>query len=85
MAHHKAALKHIRQTKKRTERNRFFKSTMRTYIKKVRKFLAEDKKEEAIQLLPKTYSIIDRCASKGVIHKNTAARYKARLTAAINK
>lgn len=79
MAHHKAALKSIRQTTRQTERNRFFKTTMRTYIKRVRNLLDEKKVEEAQQLLPKTYSVIDRCVTKKIIHKNTAARYKSGL------
>jgi len=85
MAHHKAALKSIRQTEKRTGRNRYFKSTMRTYIKRLRKLVEENNMEEARQMLPKTCSLIDRCVSKGVIHRNTANRYKARLTVGVNK
>ncbi len=85
MAHHKAALKSIRQDKKRRARNRYFKKTMRTFIKKVRNAVKEGKIEEATSLLPKTYSIIDKCAVKKIIHKNTAARYKSRLMAFVNK
>lgn len=85
MAHHKAALKSIRQTKIRSEHNRFFKSTMRTYIKRTRKLIEMNNLEEARTLMPKTHSIIDRCASKGIIHRNTANRYKARLSAGLNR
>ncbi len=85
MAHHKAALKSIRQDKKRRARNRYFKSTMRTFIKKIRKAVKEGKIEEAEKLLPKTYSIIDKCVVKKVIHKNAGARYKSRITAFVNK
>jgi len=85
MAHHKAALKSIRQTVVRTERNRYFKSTMRTYIKRLRKLLDENKVQEAQQLLPTALAVIDRSVSKGVVHKNTAARYKSRLTMHLNK
>ena len=79
MAHHKAALKSIRQDQRRTERNRYFKTTMRTSVKQVRNLLAENKVDEAKELLPKTFSTIDKCVTKRIIHKNTAARYKSRL------
>ncbi len=85
MAHHKAALKSIRQDKKRRARNRYFKSTMRTYIKRVRNAIKEGKIEDAEKLLPKTYSIIDKCVVKKVIHKNAGARYKSRIVALVNK
>jgi small subunit ribosomal protein S20 len=58
---------------------------MRTQVKKMRKLL-DSKDVQAVQsALPETYSIIDRAAKWGVIKKNTAARYKSRLTARINK
>jgi len=85
MAHHKAALKSIKQDVNRTMQNRHFKTTMRSTIKKLRLQLEGNKSAEAREQLPATYSIIDRCASKGVIHKNAANRYKARLTAALAK
>jgi small subunit ribosomal protein S20 len=85
MAHHKAALKSIRQDQRRTERNRYFKTTMRTSVKQVRNLLAENKVDEAKELLPKTFSTIDKCVTKRIIHKNTAARYKSRLTTAVTE
>ncbi len=85
MAHHKAALKSIRQDSQRTLRNRYHQTTMRTAIKKVRRLLDENKMDEARQLLPKTYAVIDRCVTKGIIHHNTADRYKSRLTVASAK
>lgn len=85
MAHHKAAMKSIRQTKKRAVQNRFFKTTMRTQIKKIRGLFEENKIEEARLLLPKVYSVIDRSVVKGVIHRNTANRFKSRLTGGIER
>jgi small subunit ribosomal protein S20 len=85
MAHHKSALKSIRQDQHRTLRNRYHKTTMRTAIKKVRRLLDENKLDEVKQLLPQTYAVIDRCVTKGVIHHNTADRYKSRLTLASAK
>ena len=83
MAHHKAALKSIRQDQRRTERNRYFKTSMRTSVKQIRNLLAENKVDEAKEQLPKTFSTIDKCVTKKILHKNTAARYKSRLTTAI--
>jgi small subunit ribosomal protein S20 len=85
MAHHKSALKSIRQDARRTERNRYFKTTMRTHIKQIRNFLADNQVDEAKELLPKTCGVIDKCVTKRIIHKNTAARYKSGLANAIAK
>lgn len=81
MANHVSALKRDRQTERRTEVNRLRKSRMRTQVKKMRKLL-EGKDVNAIQAaMPETFSIIDRAAKWGVIKKNTASRYKSRLSA----
>lgn len=80
MANIKSAVKRIRQTETRNLRNRQHRSQMRTMIKKFRALLEEGKADEARQLLPQVYSIIDKKARKGIIHRNTAARYKSRLT-----
>ena len=84
MAHHKSALKSIRQTKPRTERNRRVKSTMRTAIKKFRLLVEENKLDQARELLPRTFSVIDKSVTKGVLHRNAADRYKSRLTLGLN-
>jgi small subunit ribosomal protein S20 len=75
MANIKSAEKRIRQTAKRTLRNRAARTTLRSAIKRYRS--AEGKAKSTA--LPSTYSQIDRALSKGVIHKNAAARYKSRL------
>jgi len=75
MANIKSAEKRIRQTAKRTQRNRAARTALRTAIKKYR---TEEKSGRA-KALPATYSEIDRALKKGVIHKNAAARYKSRL------
>ena len=80
MANIKSAVKRIRQNRTRNLRNRQHRSQMRTMIKSFRALLAEGKAEEARELLPKVCSIIDKKASKGLIHRNKAARYKSRLT-----
>lgn len=80
MANHKSALKRVRQNAKRNEINRANRSKLRTQIKKLRAAIAGHDKAGSGDLLSPTVSLIDKAASKGVIHRNTAARYKSRLT-----
>ena len=80
MANHKSAEKRIRQNEKRRVINRGSRSAMRTEIKKLRTALTLGDADRAQQLLPAVVSIIDRSVQKGVLHRNTAARYKSRLT-----
>jgi small subunit ribosomal protein S20 len=76
MAHHKSALKRIRQNDKRRLQNRYYKKSARTAIKNLR-----DLKDpaEANTFLPKVVSMIDRLARRGNIHKNKAANLKSGL------
>lgn len=85
MANTKSAEKRIRQSEKQRMRNRQARSEMRTEIKKFRSLLSEEKYDEARGLLPAVYGIIDRTVKKGIIHRNTAARYKSRLTQHLNQ
>ena len=85
MANHKSAEKRNRQRIKRRERNLLHLSTMRTYIKRVRKALAAEDIEAAKESLPLAIQAIDKARSKGVIHLNTASRYVSRLTLAMNE
>ena len=79
MANTYSALKRVRQAERRTEFNRKNKSRLRHQIRAMRRaILAKDAKAVA-ELLPKTFSIIDRSAKSGIIKKNTAARYKSNL------
>lgn len=75
----KSVLKRIRQTERRTAVNRVNRSRVRTQIKKLRRALESGKAEEARALLQPTLSLIDRSIQKGVLHRNTANRYKSRL------
>jgi small subunit ribosomal protein S20 len=79
MANHVSALKRIRVTRRRTIINRMRKSRMRHQIRALRRLLDQSNVSAAEELLPKTFSIIDRAAKWGIIHTNTADRYKARL------
>ena len=84
MPNHKSAEKRVRQNIKRNAINRNNKSALRTQIKKLRAALAAGDKNQSQELLMPTISTIDKAVNKGVLHKNTAARYKARLTAHVN-
>ncbi|HEK85029.1 MAG: 30S ribosomal protein S20 [Candidatus Saccharicenans sp.] len=77
---HKSAIKQHRRSLRRRAINQRNKSLMKTYIKKVRAAIEEGKREEALQLLPRTFKAIDKTVAKGAIHKNTGSRYKSRLT-----
>jgi small subunit ribosomal protein S20 len=80
MANHKSAEKRVRQTEKRNATNRSNRSRVRTQIKKLRSAIAGADKGQSTELLNPTVSVIDKAVNKGLIHKNTAARYKSRLT-----
>ncbi len=79
-----SAKKRMRQNVERRLRNRSAISRMRTAVKALRKLVEEKKLDEARQKLPSVYAVIDRTARNGVIHRNTAARYKSRLTTLLN-
>ena len=85
MANHPSAEKRNRQRIKRTLRNRAVTSSVRTYIKRVRTAIEHKKKEEAKKALVVAVKAIDRAASKGVLHRKTASRTVARLSAAVHK
>ncbi|HTD21736.1 MAG TPA: 30S ribosomal protein S20 [Terriglobales bacterium] len=85
MANHFSALKRARQTEKRTAHNRANSSTLRTQIRGLREVLAGKDKAAAETKFRETVALIDKAIQKGVIHKNTAARYKSRLSARLKK
>ena len=69
-------LKRVRQSLKRNQRNKHYKSVLKTAIKKV---MNAENKEEASTALPSSLSVIDKTSRKGIIHKNKAANQKSRL------
>lgn len=79
MASHAAALKAHRQNVKRREQNRAFRSKLRTALKDIRSALSANDMARVKDKWRTTVSLIDKMASKGVIHDNAAARYKSRL------
>ncbi|HVR28159.1 MAG TPA: 30S ribosomal protein S20 [Thermoanaerobaculia bacterium] len=80
MARNTSAEKRNRQNEVRRERNRGYRSRMRSGIKKLRGLVESGDTEAARASLPQTLGLIERTAQKGVIHQNTADRYKSRLT-----
>jgi small subunit ribosomal protein S20 len=80
MANTVTALKRVRITDRRTAANRARRSRIKGAIKIMRKHLADKNVSEATKQLPLVFSIVDRGAKWGVLKKNTAARYKSRLT-----
>jgi small subunit ribosomal protein S20 len=79
MANTYSALKRVRTADRRTEFNRKNKTRLRHAIREMRRVLTGKDPKAAVELLPKTFSIIDRSAKNGIIKKNTAARYKSKL------
>ncbi|MGH9630935.1 MAG: 30S ribosomal protein S20, partial [Bryobacteraceae bacterium] len=77
---HVSALKRVRQTEHKTLVNRLRKTRLRHQIRAMRRLLESKDAAAAQAALPKTYSLVDRAAKWGIIKKNTAARYKSRLT-----
>ncbi len=85
MANIKSAKKRILVTETRTMRNKAIKSKVKTMIKKVEAAVAANDKAAADAALQVAISEISKAATKGVYHKNTAARKISRLTIAVNK
>lgn len=84
MANHKSALKRIRQNEARNLRNRHHRSTLKTFIKKVREAVARNDRDEARTALAQAIPVIDKAATKGIIHKANASRNISRLTRLVN-
>jgi small subunit ribosomal protein S20 len=79
VASHASALKAHRQSLKNREHNRQFRSRLRTALKSIRTAIDTNDLSAAKSALKQTISLIDKMASKGIIHKNAAGRYKSRL------
>jgi small subunit ribosomal protein S20 len=83
MANHFSAIKRARQTEKRSARNRTNTSRLRSSLRDLRESLAKGDKKTAEQIFRQTVSALDKAIQKGVIHGNTASRYKSRLSARV--
>jgi small subunit ribosomal protein S20 len=84
MPNHKSAEKRVRQNERRRLVNRSNRTRLRSSIKDLRVAMDGNAKQ-AVELLPKTISEIDKAVQKGVLHRNAAARHKSRLTVRVNQ
>ncbi len=75
----------MRQNERRRLRNRVHRGRARTAIKKARQMIQAGQAEEAREAIVAAYSALDRAAEKGILHKNNAARRKARLMRLYNQ
>lgn len=83
MANTKSAIKNIRKNERRKGINKARVSALRSQLKRLRALVKAKDSDAASKELVKTISVIDRSIRKGVLHKNTAARYKSRLTRSV--
>jgi small subunit ribosomal protein S20 len=84
MANIKSAIKRVETNNKKRVHNQVYKSSMRTQIKHVEKLIEQHDAENAKAQLPLTIKKIDKAIQKGVIHRNSGDRQKARLTQKVN-
>ena len=85
MANTKSAKKRAEKSAAQRIKNRTMRSRMRTAVRKLRAAVASGDAKMAQELLPLTIKVVDSSAQKGIIHRNTAARTKSRLVAALRK
>ncbi len=84
MAHHKSALKRIRSNERKRIYNRLVRVRARTFVKKARTTLAADDASAAREATLAAIRELDKAVTKGVLHKNAAARSKSRLMKKLN-
>ena len=84
MANHKSAIKRNRQSEKKRARNASVKSQVKTRVKAVLRAVEDKDRSESVASLETAISLIDKASSKGVLHKNNAARKISRLTRRVN-
>ena len=82
MANHKSAIKRIRSNNAKRLRNRYVHRTTRNAVRKLR---ATTDKKEALEMLPKVSSMLDKLAKRNIIHKNKAGNLKSKLTKHVAK
>ena len=80
----KSAKKRVKVTETKTLQNKMFKSAMKTSVKKYKAAIAEGNKELAEKTYLDAVGMVDRAVSKGIIHKNNAARKKSQYTKLLN-
>ena len=85
MANHKSAIKRIRSNERKRIRNRVYNVRTRTEIKKARVAISGGDKDTAINQTREAIALLDKAASKGILHKSNAARRKSRLMKHLNE
>ncbi|CCY62778.1 MAG: 30S ribosomal protein S20 [Candidatus Gastranaerophilaceae bacterium] len=85
MANIKSAKKRVLTAEKNRIRNVAFKTSIKSAVKKVLELAKAEDKDALNAAMSKAYQLCDKAVSKGILHKNTAARKKSRLTKAVNK
>jgi small subunit ribosomal protein S20 len=83
MANHVSSLKRARQTLTKTAINRANKSKLRGALRLMRETLTAGDKQTLVEVYRSTVSVLDKSVQKGILHKNTASRYKSRLNARV--
>ena len=83
MANHVSALKRVRQTKRKTAVNRANRSRIRGSLRLLREAIQKGDAQAAAEQFRATVSALDKSVQKGILHKNTASRYKSRLNARV--
>jgi small subunit ribosomal protein S20 len=85
LANKQSAIKRLRSAERRRLRNRVYRGGARTAVKKARDLMGRGRVEEAREAVRQAASALDKAAEKGIIHKNNAARRKARLMRQLNQ
>jgi small subunit ribosomal protein S20 len=85
VASHDSALKAHRQNVKRREHNRQLRTRLRNALRDIRSAIDAGTPDQVKDAVSQTVSLVDKMAGKGLIHRNTAGRYKSRLAARIAK
>jgi small subunit ribosomal protein S20 len=85
LANRQSAIKRLRSAERRRLRNRAYRGGARTAVKKARHLMDRGRVEEAREAVRQAASALDKAAEKGIIHKNNAARRKARLMRQLNQ
>jgi len=85
LANHKSALKRARQNEVKRIKNKGYKTRVKKAVKEVRTALSDNSADQAKKSFVKTVSIVQKAASKGIIHRNQASRKISRLATQINR
>lgn len=85
MASHDSALKAHRQNVKRRDHNRQLRTRLRSALRDIRTAVDAGTSDTVTEAVRQTVSLVDKMAAKGLIHRNTAGRYKSRLAARVTR